>query len=109
MARATSDQIWGRLVEIADSIGDVKVQVATCASNIKAQADILIILTGHQKEANGNTRDVLLRLEAIEIANARDCGEVVGSRRQWAIIAGGLIIIAALAGVGGTFIGLMVR
>jgi hypothetical protein len=107
--RITSDQVWGRLLEIADAIGDVKVQIATCASNIKAQADILTILTGHQREANGNASAILQRLVALELAGARDCGEVSGGRRQWRIIAAVIVVAAAVAGTVGTFIGLVIH
>ena len=99
MARATSDQIWGKLLDITDAIGDLKVLIATCASNIKAQSEITSILAAHQKEANGNAANILGRLVALELASAVDCGEQRGAHRQWLIIGGALTTGAAIASV----------
>jgi hypothetical protein len=109
MAETTFDQIWGKLIDITNAIGNLKVEIGTCASNIKAQSEIVAILAGHQKEANGRTGDILDRLVALELANAVDCGELRGARRQWAIIAGVIVVAAAAAGSAGTFIGLVIH
>jgi len=109
MAGATFDQIWDQLLRITNAIGDLRVEISTCASNIKAQAEVVAILATHQKEANGNAGHLLQRLVAIEMANAGDCGEQKGARRQWAIIAGVLVVASAVAGTVGMFVGLVIR
>jgi len=109
MGEVTTDRIWDKLLDITEAIGECKIAISTCASNIKAQAEVVAILATHQKEANGNAGHILQRLVAIELANAGDCGEQKGARRQWAVIAGVLVVAAAVAGTGGTFIGLVIR
>jgi hypothetical protein len=105
----SEDRVWDKLLDITEAIGECKVAISTCASNIKAQAEVVAILATHQKEANGNAGHILQRLVAIELANAGECGEQKGAHRQWAIIAGVLVVASAVAGTVGMFVGLMVR
>jgi hypothetical protein len=96
---ATTDQIWDKLLEIVAAVGDAKVAIATCAANVKAQAEIVALLAAHVKESNGTAAEVMRRLTAIELASACDHGEQKGARRQWRLIAGALAAGAAGAAI----------
>lgn len=109
MATVSSNDFWKKLLEITDALGDVKVQIATCSSNIAAQADLLAVLSGHQRDANGNASNILLRLVALELANAQDSGEKTGARRQWVIIGGVATLLIATAAMIGMFAGLVIQ
>ena len=109
MSEATIDRVWDKLLDITEAIGECKVAISTCASNIKAQAEIVALLAAHVKESNGNVAEVMRRLTSIELASACDNGERRGGRRQWAIIGGVIIVAAAVAGTAGTFIGLVIQ
>ncbi len=103
------DRIWVKLVEITGAIGECKTSIATCAANIQAGVEITAMLSNHVRDSNGKVADIMGRLANIELANAKNCSEQKGARRQWGIIAAVIVVAAAVAGTAGTFIGLVIH
>lgn len=98
------DRIWQAVNSMQGTMLEVVAKVGVLDGKCDSLAVLLKETRDYQKEQNGNVVGVLMRLEAIELANAADCGEKIGARRQWLIIGGVLSAGAALAAIGG-FIG----
>jgi len=103
------DRIWDKLLELSGGMGDIRQELGGVRQGLLSLKDTVKELANYQGEQNGNAKDVLLRLESLELASAEECGEQRGARRQWLIIAGVITATSCIATTVGIIIGLVVR